>query len=160
MRTFYQPLLKGYHDADDAEKKLILQRFAKALLQAMPYTKDVTHVGMSAAESFDLAAGVCQDHSHVFIACLRDMGIPARYVSGYLYDVSAQHMASHAWAEAWIDSNWYTFDVSNQHFTPNAHVYVAIGRDYLDAAPVRGIRLGGGYESMNSQVLVSQIHEQ
>ncbi len=158
MRAFYQPLLEGYHALTDADQKRTkLQAFAKALLDKVPYQQNVTHVGTTAQEAFHLGLGVCQDHSHIFIACLRDLQIPARYVSGYLYEPSGQHMASHAWAEAWIDGNWYTFDVSNQHFTPQAHVYVAIGRDYLDAAPVRGVRLGGGYEDLYSQVMVHQL---
>ena len=66
-------------------------------------------------------------------------------------------MSSHAWAEAYLDGYWYTFDISNQLFQPSHHVYVAIGRDYLDAAPVRGVRIGGGYESLYSQVMVNRI---
>ncbi len=159
MRVFYRPYLKDYHQALSADKKLMLQQFAQALLQQMPYQKNVTHVGTTAIEGFGLAMGVCQDHTHVFIACLRDLQIPARYVSGYLYEFGGQHMASHAWAEAWIDGNWYTYDVSNQHFSPETHVYVAIGRDYLDAAPVRGVRIGGGYENLYSQVWIGQVHE-
>lgn len=157
MRAFYQVHLSEYHQANEADKKTLLQRFAHALLARVPYTKNTTHVGTTAAEAFDLGMGVCQDHTHIFIACLRDMQIPARYVSGYLYEAGGQHMASHAWAEAWIEGNWYTFDVSNQHFRPEAHVYVAIGRDYLDAAPVRGVRIGGGYENLYSQVLIHQL---
>lgn len=66
-------------------------------------------------------------------------------------------MASHAWAEVWLEGYWYTFDISNLLFQPSSHVYVAIGRDYLDAAPVRGVRMGGGYENLYSQVLVSRL---
>lgn len=159
MRAFYQQYLSDYHDVCDEDKKARLRHFSQALLERVPYTKNVTHVGTTAEEAFDLGMGVCQDHSHIFIACLRDMGIPARYVSGYLYEDGGQHMASHAWAEAWVDGHWYTFDVSNQHFSPQAHVYVAIGRDYLDAAPVRGVRIGGGYENLYSQVMIHQLHD-
>lgn len=150
MRAFAEPYLQESNHTN-------LQALAKALLEKLPYTKNATHVGSTAQEAFALGAGVCQDHTHVFLAMLRDKNIPARYVSGYLYDNTANHMASHAWAEVWLEGNWYTFDISNQHFTPNTHVYVAIGRDYLDAAPVRGVRLGGGYENLYSQVLVNQI---
>ncbi|MFP3355220.1 transglutaminase family protein, partial [Pseudoalteromonas sp. SIMBA_153] len=80
----------------------------------MPFVKDVTHVGTTAAEAFATSAGVCQDHTHVFLGILRDQQIPARYVSGYLYDDTENHMASHAWAEVWLDGYWYTFDISNQ----------------------------------------------
>lgn len=160
MREFYMSLLASYTKQTELTAKLmILKEFAQHLLNKIPYQKHVTHVGTTASEAFELGGGVCQDHSHVFIACLRDMGIPTRYVSGYIYDEAGDHMASHAWAEVWIDHYWYTFDVSNLHFTPKAHVYVAIGRDYSDAAPVRGVRLGGGYESLQSQVLVHQLIE-
>ena len=150
MREFAAPYLKKVsHDS--------LKQLAAKLLEKMPYTKNSTHVGTTAPEAFAGEAGVCQDHTHVFLACLRDQNIPARYVSGYLYDDSQNHMASHAWAEAWLDGYWYTFDISNQLFQPSSHVYVAIGRDYLDAAPVRGVRIGGGYENLYSQVMVNRL---
>ncbi|WP_049238099.1 transglutaminase family protein [Moraxella canis] len=160
MRQFYENHLTDYHHSDSSTKRALLEQFAAALLHHVPYYQNVTHVGTTAPEAFELAQGVCQDHSHIFIACLRDLQIPARYISGYLYEPMGQHMASHAWAEAWIDGHWYTFDVSNQHFTPQAHVYVAIGRDYLDAAPVRGVRLGGGYENLHSQVWIHQLNDE
>ena len=150
MRAFAAPYLKDpTHDS--------LKSMATELLTKMPYVKDTTHAGTTAAEAFEIGAGVCQDHTHVFLGCLRDQHIPARYVSGYLYDDSANHMASHAWAEVWLEGYWYTFDISNLLFQPSSHVYVAIGRDYLDAAPVRGVRMGGGYENLYSQVLVSRL---
>ena len=150
MRTFAEPYLTtATHDS--------LKALAAELLMKIPYVKNTTHVGTTAAEAFELGAGVCQDHTHIFLGCLRDQQIPARYVSGYLYDDTENHMASHAWAEAWLDGYWYTFDVSNQLFQPSSHVYVAIGRDYLDAAPLRGVRMGGGYENLYSQVLVSKL---
>ncbi len=150
MREFAAPYLDTpTHDS--------LKAFAQALISQMPYTPSVTHVGTTATESFSMGAGVCQDHTHVFLGCLRDKQIPARYVSGYLYDEDQNHMASHAWAEAYIDGYWYTFDISNQLFQPSNHVYVAVGRDYLDAAPVRGVRIGGGYENLYSQVIVNRI---
>ena len=150
MREFAAPYLESVSLES-------LRQLAKALISKMPYTSNVTHVGTTAKESFQLGAGVCQDHTHVFLGCLRDKKIPARYVSGYLYDADQTHMSSHAWAEAYIDGAWYTFDISNQLFQPSHHVYVAIGRDYLDAAPVRGVRTGGGYESLYSQVNVQRV---
>ena len=63
-------------------------------------------------------------------------------------------MASHAWAEAWLAGSWYVFDTSNQLFTPSRHVQLAIGLDYNDAAPVRGMRVGGGREYMQYDVAV------
>ncbi|GAC1377817.1 MAG: transglutaminase family protein [Aquirhabdus sp.] len=129
--------------------------FAEAIAAQMPYTSGATHVATTASEAFQLGSGVCQDHTHVFLACVRDHGVIARYVSGYLYSSISSHMASHAWAEVLLDGYWYCFDISNQLFTPTRHIQTAVGRDYLDAAPVRGVRQGGGHESHSALVQVS-----
>ncbi len=71
--------------------------------------------------------GVCQDHTHAFLACVRSLGIPARYVSGYLCTEDESHLASHAWAEAWLDDGWYSFDVTNQLTFPDRHLKLAVG---------------------------------
>lgn len=131
-----------------------LIKLAEAVLEYVPYIPNTTTVHGSAIDAFEAKQGVCQDHSHIFIAMCKHLGLPARYVSGYLYAQNASHLASHAWAEVFIDQAWYCFDISNQMFTPNAHVYVAIGRDYWDVAPVRGVREKGGVESMYSIVQV------
>ncbi len=148
MRDFTGQHLKS-RSRDD------LITFAQALAEKMPYTPGSTDVATTASEAFNLGSGVCQDHTHVFLACVRDQEIVARYVSGYLYSSIASHMASHAWAEVLIDGYWYCFDVSNQLFTPSRHIQVAVGRDYLDAAPARGVRQGGGNESLSALVQVS-----
>lgn len=129
-----------------------LKAFCADILERMPYTKGATAVTTAATEAFLLGKGVCQDHTHVFLASMRALGIPARYVSGYLLTDTARPLASHAWAEAYLDGHWYVYDVSNQLFSPARHVQVAIGRDYNDAAPVRGVRVGGGHERMDCNV--------
>ncbi len=131
-----------------------LHTLAAAVLNWMPYQSDSTLVTHTAIESFAARQGVCQDHSHVYIAMCKAMGVPARYVSGYLYAQHQLHLASHAWAEIYLDGQWHVIDASNQLFSPNSHVYVAIGRDYWDVAPVRGVRSQGGMESMHSIVQV------
>lgn len=131
-----------------------LQRLAAVILNEMPYMPATTTVRHQASESFAAKQGVCQDHSHVFIAMAKALGVPARYVSGYLFVNDQAHLASHAWAEAFIQGKWYCFDVSNQIFQPNSHIYIATGRDYWDVAPVRGVRSHGGLESMHSIVQV------
>lgn len=130
------------------------QKLAEALLNYMPYTTASTSVSHTAVESFAIQQGVCQDHSHVFIAMAKALNVPARYVSGYLYVNNQSHLASHAWAEIFLAGQWHIIDVSNQLFRPESHVYVAIGRDYWDVAPVRGIREQGGIETMYSTVQV------
>ena len=125
------------------------------LSEKMPYTPGITSVESTAAEAFAGGAGVCQDHTHAFLACARSLGVPARYVSGYLYSDDSEHLASHAWAEAWIDGLWYCFDITNGMSRPQRHLKLAIGLDYLDACPVRGMRRGGGSEQMHARVYVS-----
>jgi transglutaminase-like putative cysteine protease len=120
-----------------------------AVLEKMPYTGGSTTVETTAAQSFALGKGVCQDHSHVFLACCREMQIPARYVSGYVYSSDKQEVASHAWGEAWLGSHWVGFDVSNATHTGGTHIKLAVGLDYMDACPVRGVRLGGGEEHLS-----------
>jgi transglutaminase-like putative cysteine protease len=141
---FYVPYLDRAH----------LIRLAEALLERIPYVPQQTCVNTSAIQAFERGQGVCQDHSHIFIAMCKYLGLPARYVSGYLYVQDMTHLASHAWVEVFVEDAWYCFDVSNQLFTPNSHIYVAIGRDYWDVAPVRGVRASGGTESMHSIVQV------
>ncbi|WP_271411907.1 transglutaminase family protein [Pseudomonas sp. Q1-7] len=128
-----------------------------ALHEQMPFKKGVTHVDSTAAEAFAGRAGVCQDHAHAFLACARSLGIPARFVSGYLYQGDKQSLASHAWAEAWLDDAWYTFDVTNKLARPERHLKLAVGLDYLDACPVRGMRRGGGGEQMHAKVVVQPL---
>jgi transglutaminase-like putative cysteine protease len=127
------------------------------LLHRMPYRPGTTSVTDSAANAFTAGQGVCQDHTHVFLACCRSLNIPARYVSGYLYSEDSEHVATHAWAEAWLDERWHSFDVTNNTCRPNQHLKLAIGIDYLDACPVRGIRLGGGSEAMHTVAAVASV---
>ena len=128
-----------------------------ALNAHISYQPGITATETSAAEAFAGRQGVCQDHAHAFLACARSLGIPARYVSGYLYTDSSDHLASHAWAEAWLDGAWYSFDVTNCLAKPERHLKLAIGLDYLDACPVRGMRRGGGSEKMHAQVDVAPL---
>lgn len=131
-----------------------LMALSQAILARIVYTPMETSVHTSAVDAFHGQQGVCQDHSHVFIAMCKYLGLPVRYVSGYLYVAESSHLASHAWAEVYRNDAWYCFDTSNQLFKPQAHIYVAIGRDYWDVAPVRGVRDKGGHESMHSLVQV------
>ena len=118
--------------------------------------------GTTAAEAFALKRGVCQDLSHIFIAAARGLGVPARYISGYFRrsDVVDQE-AGHAWAEAHVpDLGWVAFDPANGMCATDAHVRVAVGLDYLSAAPVRGTRYGGGGEALAVKIQVDQAARQ
>ncbi|MFJ3451607.1 transglutaminase domain-containing protein [Pseudomonas sichuanensis] len=138
---------------DRAALVMLMERLA----ERMPYSPGATAVDSTAAEAFAAGVGVCQDHTHAFLACARSLGIPARYVSGYLCTEDASHLASHAWAEAWLGDGWYSFDVTNRLARPDRHLKLAVGLDYLDACPVRGMRRGGGAESMLAQVQVRSL---
>ena len=152
-----EALIEFSHQHLKSKNRSGLIELAEALIEAMPYTSGSTGVLTSTQESFALGKGVCQDHTHVFLACAREQELPARYVSGYLYSDNSTHLASHAWAEVLLDNAWYCFDVSNQLFSPSRHVQLAIGCDYMDAAPVRGVRQGGGIESMDALVQVMRV---
>lgn len=126
----------------------------------MTFDEDPTHSGTSAAEAFVLKRGVCQDYAHIFIACARAGGVPARFVSGHFLrsDGATQQPAGHAWAEAYVPNlGWVGFDAANCICTTDAHARVAIGLDYLGAAPVRGTRYGGGLETLTVSVKVEQV---
>ncbi|MBM3117751.1 transglutaminase family protein [Jeongeupia naejangsanensis] len=124
------------------------------LLDRMPYTSGATDSTTTAAQGFALGAGVCQDHAHAFVSACRVLGVPARYVSGYLYTEHGHHIASHAWAEAWCRDGWYGYDVSNACRPDERYVRLAVGLDYLEAGPVRGLRRGGGAETMDSHTWI------
>jgi len=133
----------------------------QALYERMTFDADVTHSHTDAAQAFTLGAGVCQDYSHIFAAAARSLGIPARYVSGHLVraDGLVTQPAGHAWVEAHVaDLGWVGLDPTNGISTTEAYLRVAVGLDYLDAAPVRGARRGGGAETMVVSVTASDSH--
>ena len=120
------------------------------------YQPGTTEVHHSAAEAIDFGEGVCQDQAHVFIAACRSASIPARYVSGYFYAGDEGIVASHAWVDVWLGDahGWHSLDVTQRIAAGERHCRLAVGRDYLDAAPVRGVRRGGGRERLEVAVTV------
>ena len=154
IREFALRLYRG----DEPEESL--NQLMSELRLRMPYTPGSTQVQDCAADAFARAKGVCQDHTHVFLACCRALEIPARYVSGYVYSDNAQHVAMHAWAEVWLNGRWKSFDITNNTRHLNQHLRLATGLDYLDACPVRGTRLGGGGEIMLTNAEVREHSQQ
>jgi transglutaminase-like putative cysteine protease len=133
-----------------------LEALLGAVRDHIVYAQGATDVATTAGEAWRARSGVCQDHAHVFLGCARRLGVPARYVSGYLFAEGAQEMASHAWAEVWLDDRgWTGFDITNGRRADQHHIRIAVGLDYLDASPVRGMRRGGGRESMHVRVFVT-----
>jgi transglutaminase-like putative cysteine protease len=141
----------------------VLHALLAAVHAEMTFDVDPTHAATTAQESFAIRRGVCQDLTHIFIACARSIGIPARYVSGYFFrnDGVVEQSAGHAWAEAHVEGlGWVAFDAANKISATDAHLRVAIGLDYLGAAPIRGTRYGGGDEALTVRVRVDQAMHQ
>lgn len=128
-----------------------LHALMSAVRSRIDYRIGSTHAHTTAAEALEEGVGVCQDHAHVFIAALRHLGVPARYVSGYMVvdPGGAVAEASHGWAEAFVrDLGWVGFDVANVICPTDRYVRVAAGPDARAAAPVTGARIGGAGEAL------------
>lgn len=128
-----------------------LHRLMKCVRDRIDYVIGQTDATTTAAEALARGKGVCQDHAHVFTTCARLLGFPARYVSGYLWtsDGSLAAEAGHAWAEAHVpDLGWVGFDPANTTCPTEAYVRVAVGLDYAEAAPARGVRRGVAEEAL------------
>lgn len=140
-----------------------LHRMMSALRERVTYESARTDVDETAAAAFDSGYGVCQDHAHIFIGAARELGVPARYVSGYLYDPESSpgEAAGHAWAAVWVDDlGWVSFDVSNGRSAAENYVCIAVGLDYDSACPIRGVRTGGdGGETLEVSVSVSSAQQ-
>lgn len=148
-------LAKSVTGSGPLERMHDLMRRAR---EALTYEISATSATTTAAEALALGKGVCQDYAHIFIACAREIGIPARYVNGYyLAGSDGPSEAHHAWAEAWIDNlGWVGFDPAN-NLCPNDHyVRLACGLDAASAAPIRGTRRGGTNETLDVIVEVQQ----
>ncbi|WP_036553838.1 transglutaminase family protein [Nocardioides insulae] len=130
--------------------------------EEVEYRSGSTGVRTSAAEAWEQRAGVCQDLAHLVIGCLRSVGIPARYVSGYLHPRADAPVGegvvgeSHAWVE-WWDDQWCGFDPTNDQPVGDRHVVVATGRDYDDVRPLSGLYSGVGTSSMFVNVEITRL---
>ncbi|WP_129781439.1 transglutaminase family protein [Peristeroidobacter soli] len=157
IANFARPHLQAGDNSPDR-----LLTLAEAVCEEVRYEKGATDVHESASRAFARGAGVCQDHSHIYIACCRSAGIPARYVSGYFYAGKEGEIASHAWVDVWAgrDQGWKSIDVTHRTPTDGRHCRLAVGRDYLDACPVRGVRRGGGTEEMQVAVRIATAAQQ
>lgn len=138
-----------------------LHRLCAAVRDAVAYRSGVTTSRTTAAEAFALGAGVCQDHAQIFIAGARAMGVPARYVTGYLLaeDGMALH-ETHAWVEAWLpDLGWVGFDPSNRVCVTDRYLRLASGLDADEAAPIRGSVTAAGDIWIDADVRIAQAEE-
>jgi transglutaminase-like putative cysteine protease len=150
--------LAARHAISDPSSPAAVERALDGLTAAISreftYDRTVTNVYSGVDDVLRLRAGVCQDFAHLFIAAARAMGVPARYVSGYIhFPGERESSASHAWAEAWVAGRgWIGFDATHPVRTTPHHVRLAVGRDYTDAAPTRGVYVGSATSTMSISV--------
>jgi transglutaminase-like putative cysteine protease len=138
----------------------------RRVFQDMAYKPGVTSTATTAGQVLKSRAGVCQDYAHLMIAGLRAIGLPARYVSGYLRTLPPAGQLkrrgadqSHAWVSAWAGdyAGWIDFDPTNNLVVADEHVTLAWGRDFQDVSPLRGIILGGGRHMLRVNVDLDPI---
>lgn len=155
-------LLREVPERDISAPLGFLHALSDLIRDRITYQTGTTHAATTAEEAVVHGYGVCQDHSHIFIGAARFLGIPARYVSGYLLmDDRVDQEATHAWAEAHVDGlGWVGFDISNGISPDLRYVRVATGHDYRDAAPVTGISFGTADHALRVEVAVERQHEQ
>jgi transglutaminase-like putative cysteine protease len=137
-----------------------LKELNTAIYDSFAYESGITEVHSPIEDALAAGRGVCQDFAHIMIASARNWGIPARYVSGYLYHQDkgrdrSDDDATHAWVEAWLPSmGWIGFDPTNDILAGERHIRVAVGRDYADVPPTRGTFKGGAESELAISVSV------
>ncbi len=134
---------------------------AEAVGDAIEYMQGVTGVHSTAGDAWEARKGVCQDIAHITLGALREVGIPARYVSGYLHPKPSAEVGeavtgeSHAWVE-WFAGDWQGFDPTNNIEIGDRHVLVGRGRDYNDVPPLRGVYAGPGRSQLKVKVTITR----
>ncbi|MFM9377250.1 transglutaminase domain-containing protein [Gordonia sp. VNK21] len=128
----------------------------------MTYQPGTTEVHSTAADAWRHRSGVCQDYAHITLAMVRSLGIPARYVSGYLHPRHGAgtgetvHGESHAWVEVWT-GGWWGIDPTNDKLIDDHHISVGTGRDYADLPPIKGIYTGSGQSQLDVSVRITRL---
>ena len=142
----------------------LLRWLNTAVYEYFTYVPSSTHVDSPIDDALTSREGVCQDFAHIMIALVRHVGIPCRYVSGYLFHRDEEDRsledASHAWMEAWLpELGWVGFDPTNNLIAEDRHIRVAVGRDYADVPPTRGVFRGDASSELDVGVQVSRTDE-
>ncbi len=153
-----EPLWKQCNDPFEFVKLV-----SKYIYDNFTYTPGSTTVNTTASEALKNKVGVCQDYTHLMLALCRSRGIPARYVSGYLYIGENSAMrgdaATHAWVEVKLPTaGWIGFDPTNNVLVKDQHIRIAVGRDYTDIVPLKGV-YHGGLQKLDVKVSVHAIEE-
>jgi transglutaminase-like putative cysteine protease len=154
MLSYFSASLPTKNSVDEV---LIL---ASAVQTAIQYSPGQTNFATTAAQSFAMKSGVCQDHAHIMLGLCRASNIPARYVSGYFFAEESPNLASHAWIDFCSDLEngiWTSVDITHACLIDARHIRLAIGRDYYSAAPVKGVRSGGGGEELSASISIQQL---
>ena len=139
----------------------VLREINTGIFRCFDYTPQSTQVDSPIDDALKARQGVCQDFAHIMLALVRPLGIPARYVSGYLYHGEEHHDrsavgATHAWIETWLpELGWIGFDPTNNLIVGERHIRVAVGRDYADVPPTRGVFKGKADTELSVSVQVS-----
>jgi len=161
----------NYARADFTPGRPILeaaQALMSRIFREIRFDTRATDVTTPVAEVFERRAGVCQDFAHLMLACLRSLGVPARYVSGYLETLPPPGQprligadASHAWVSVYVGEphGWIDLDPTNNLLPAERHITVAWGRDFSDVSPLRGVTLGAGGQSLFVEVDVLPLED-
>ena len=140
-----------------------LLRLSDTLYRSFEYVPGSTSAVSPIEHILESGRGVCQDYAHTMIAIARSWGIPTRYVSGYLHVTGkageqAPETATHAWVECLLpDLGWIGFDPTNQTLADERHARIAVGRDYQDVSPTRGVLQGGGESTLAVDVRMRRL---
>ena len=130
------------------------------LFRSLHYRPGATDAGTTVEQFLKLKDGVCQDFAHLMISVCRAAGIPARYVSGYFYAANEPDLASHAWADVCLNvatRRWVSIDITHACLIDERHIRLAIGGDYSSCPPAKGVRRGGGKESMAVVIKIAPV---
>lgn len=161
--------IAAYVDASLSPGRPILEALMELntrIFTDMTYQTGITTNSTTASEVLEAKTGVCQDYTHLMLACLRARGLPGRYVSGYLRTLPLPGQQkwrgadqSHAWVSAWLGPlyGWVDFDPTNNLIVVDEHVTLAWGRDFTDVSPLRGVILGGGHHTLTVSVDLEPI---
>lgn len=160
--TVAAELSKRAKQMDGTSVATYLLALNKLLSETIEYRQGATTVHSTLHEVLQDMSGVCQDFSHVMLAACRYIGIPSRYVSGYLYTAPGRETlhadeAMHAWVECLLpDGNWHGFDPTNNLMADDRYIKAHVGRDYNDVTPVKGVYRGAASHEMNVYVTVRE----
>jgi transglutaminase-like putative cysteine protease len=151
------PLLEALRPRTGAPVGEVILQVARHIHTHFEYARDVTQASSPIDDLLEQGKGVCQDFAHLMIALLRCLGVPARYVSGYIHRVNKESQ-SHAWCEAWLpDLGWVGVDPTNDCVAGQAFVKVAVGRDFTDTPPNRGIYRGKASQEIAVRVETREL---